>query len=172
MSTAPSGPGGPGAVAFLLAQVGALAGRRFSERVRELSLTPAHAGLLRAVGAQPGRSQQAIASQLGLFPSRLVSLVDDLQRDGLLERRRDPASRRHHALHLTADGEQRLREVGRLAQAHGQDLLAALDVDDRAALGRILGLLAEQHGLTPGVHPGYRTMGHETAGPDATPPGP
>lgn len=154
----PAAAAGPGAIAFLLAQIGAFAGRRFAERVQALSLTPAHAGLLRAVDAEPGRSQQAVATQLGLFPSRLVDLVDELERDGLIERRRDAQDRRHHALHLTATGSQRLREIGRLAHTHGEDLLAALDADDRAALGRILGRLAEQHGLTPGVHPGYRTL--------------
>ncbi len=154
----PAAAAGPGAAAFLLAQLGAFAGRRFAERVQALSLTPAHAGLLRAVGAEPGRSQQAVATHLGLFPSRLVDLVDELERGGLLERRRDPQDRRHYALHLTSTGKQRLREIGRLAHAHGEDLLAVLDAHDRAALGRILGRLAEQHGLAPGVHPGYRTL--------------
>jgi DNA-binding MarR family transcriptional regulator len=160
--TAPMGSGGslgPGALAFLLAQLGAFAGRQFSERVQTLGLNPAQAGLLRAVGAEPGRSQQAVAFQLGLFPSRLVSLVDELQRDGLLERRRDPQDRRHHALHLTAAGTERLREIGRVAQAHGEDLLDVLDNDDRAALAVLLGRLAARHELTPGVHPGYRTLG-------------
>lgn len=163
------GPVGPGALAFLLAQLGAFAGRRFGERVQTLGITPAHAGLLRAVGAEPGRSQQAVASQLGLFPSRLVSLVDELERDGLLERRRDPQDRRHHALHLTATGTKRLREIGRVAQAHGEDVLDVLDGDDRAALAALLGRLAARHELTPGVHPGYRALG-PAADSAATPP--
>jgi hypothetical protein len=55
----------------------------------------------------------------------------------------------------------RMRELGRVAQAHGADFLAPLDEAERATLGRLLGRLAEHHGLTPGVHPGYRSMGRE-----------
>lgn len=154
---------GAGQAAFLLAQVGGLAALRFAERLAPLRLTPAHAGLLRAVDAEPGRSQQALAGQLGLLPSRLVALVDELERDGLLERRRNPADRRHHALHTTPAGAERLAEVGRVARAHGDDLLAPLDEQERAELARLLGRLAAAHGLAPGVHPGYRAMGRPPA---------
>lgn len=157
--------GTAGPTAFLLAQVGGLAAMRFAERISSLGLTPPHAGLLRAVAAEPGRSQQALAAQLGLLPSRLVALVDELESDGLLERRRNPDDRRNHALHLTAAGGQRLRDIGRVATDHGEDLLGGLDAGDRAELGRILGLLAAHHQLAPGVHPGYRTLGRPPAGP-------
>lgn len=148
-----------GQVAFLLAQLGGLAALRFAESLAPLGLTPPHAGLLRAVAAAPGRSQQALATQLGVLPSTLVTLVDELEGDGLLVRGRNPADRRNYALHLTPAGEQRLQEIGRVAQAHGGDLLAPLGQEDRAILARLLGQLAEHHGLAPGVHPGYRTLG-------------
>lgn len=150
---------GPGWVAFGLTQLGSLAAQRFAERLAPSGLTPAHAGLLRAVAADEGRSQQALAAQLGLLPSRLVALVDELERDGLLERRRNPRDRRHHALHLTDAGHARLRELGRIAHEHGSDLLAPLDDAERVTLGDLLARLADHHGLAPGVHPGYRTLG-------------
>ncbi|MDT7581864.1 MAG: hypothetical protein QOK35_3128 [Pseudonocardiales bacterium] len=150
---------GPGWVAFGLTQLGGLAAQRFAERLAPSGLTPPHAGLLRAVAADEGRSQQALADQLGLLPSRLVALVDELEREGLLERRRNPRDRRHHALHLTDDGRARLRELGRIARDHGSDLLAPLDDAERATLGDLLARLADHHGLAPGVHPAYRTLG-------------
>ena len=88
---------GPAHVAFVLTQVGALAAMGFADQLAPLGLTPAHAGLLRAVAADPGRSQQAVATELGVLPSRLVALVDELEQDGLVERRRNPGDRRHHA---------------------------------------------------------------------------
>jgi DNA-binding MarR family transcriptional regulator len=154
---------GPGGVAFLLAQLGALAAIRFAERLGPLGLTPAHAGLLRAVAAESGRSQQAVAEQLGLLPSRLVALVDEAEREGLIERRRNSADRRNYALHLTSAGHDRLRDIGRVAQQHGEDFLAPLPAADRAVLGRLLGRLVTHHGLAPGVHPGYRTLGRPTS---------
>jgi DNA-binding MarR family transcriptional regulator len=158
MNDSSDGRPGAGSTAFLLAQVGGLAAIRFAARLAPLQLTPAQAGLLRAVAAEPGRSQQAVAEQLGLVPSRLVVLVDELERDGLLERRRDPRDRRHYALHLTTTGQQRLRDIAHLAHAHGEDLLAPLDHDERATLDQLLGRLAAHHDLTPGVHPGYRGL--------------
>ena len=150
---------GPGWTAFGLAQLGGLAAQRFAERLAPTGLTPAHAGLLRAVAADEGRSQQAVATQLGLLPSRLVALVDELERDGLLERHRNPSDRRHYALHLTDAGRARMREIGRVGREHGADLLAPLDDADRATLGDLLARLAAHHGLAPGVHPGFRTLG-------------
>lgn len=162
---APARPGppasGPAHVAFVLTQVGALVAMGFAERLAPLGLTPAHAGLLRAVAAEPGRSQQAVATELGVLPSRLVVLVDELEQDGLLERRRNPDDRRHHALHLTADGEARLVEIGRAAQRNADTCLAALDAKEQTALGRLLDRLAAGRGLAPGVHPGFRSLGRD-----------
>jgi DNA-binding MarR family transcriptional regulator len=162
VSTTSASRPGAGQTAFLIAQLGAFAGMRFAERLAPLQLTPAHAGLLRAIAAGPGQSQQALSTQLGLLPSRLVSLVDELERDGVVVRDRNPKDRRHHALHLTDTGKDRLRDIGRVARAHGNDFLGPLDDDERATLEQLLSRLAEHHGLTPGVHPGYRSLGRDS----------
>lgn len=148
---------GPGS-AFLLAQLGSYAATRFAERIADLDLTPPQAGLLRAIAAGPGQSQQALARLLGTPPSRLVALVDGLDERGLVERRRNPDDRRLHALHLTAAGDALLARIGEVARAHDDAMCAGLDPDDRAALRTLLSRLAEHHGLTPGVHPGYRRL--------------
>ena len=159
----PAGPPatGPAHVAFVLTQVGALAAMGFAEQLTPLGLTPAHAGLLRAVAADPGRSQQAVATELGVLPSRLVALVDELEQDGLLERRRNPGDRRHHALHLTAEGEARLVDIGKAAQRNADAYLAPLDAKEQDVLGQLLDRLAAAHGLAPGVHPGFRALGRD-----------
>jgi DNA-binding MarR family transcriptional regulator len=148
---------GPSGSAFLLAQLGAHAAARFADRVSVLGLTPAQAGLLRLIAREPGQSQQAVARQLGTPPSRLVLLVDELEGRGLIERRRNPGDRRHHALYLTAEGGQFMKELGQAGAAHENDICAALDPAERQALNRLLSRIANQQGLTPGVHPGYRS---------------
>jgi DNA-binding MarR family transcriptional regulator len=142
---------GPGGTAFLLAQLGALA-----ERLIELDLTPPQTGLLRAIADTPGRSQQALATQLGTQATRLVALVDGLERRGVIERRRNPDDRRLHALHLTESGKDLMRTLGHTATAHGTALTAALDEDERTTLHAMLTRIAEQQGLPWGVHGGYR----------------
>ena len=148
---------GPGA-AFLLAQLGAHAAARFAERIAELDLTPPQAGLLRAVSATPGRSQQALARQLRTPPSRLVALVDDLDERGVLERRRNLEDRRLHALYVTDAGAALLRKIGQVARAHDDAICASLDPVERTQLRALLARIAEEQGLTPGVHPGYRNI--------------
>ena len=46
-----------------------------------------------------------------------------------------------------------------MAREHQDALLAALSNEERAALGSLLLKVADQQGLTRGVHPGYRLMG-------------
>jgi DNA-binding MarR family transcriptional regulator len=147
----------PGA-AFLLAAVGAHAASRFAERVAELELTPPQVGLLRAIAAQPGQSQQALAQLLGTPPSRLVSLVDGLADRGLVERHRNPADRRLHALHVTADGEAMLERVLQVGREHDDAICRSLNDTERAQLRAMLTRIAEDQGLQPGVHPGYRNL--------------
>jgi DNA-binding MarR family transcriptional regulator len=145
--------------AFLLAQLGAHASALFAERIASLDLTPPQAGFLRLVAAEPGSSQQAIAGRLGMAPSRLVRIVDDLEERGLIERRRDPGDRRNYALYLTAEGGRFMGRLARAAAAHDDAVCAALDPGEREQLGALLGRIAASQGLEQGVHPGYRRMG-------------
>ncbi|WP_344615800.1 MarR family winged helix-turn-helix transcriptional regulator [Dactylosporangium salmoneum] len=149
----------PRGAAFLLAQIGAHAAERFAQRVQQLGLTPPDVGLLRMIAAQPGRSQQSVAVDLGVVPSRVVALVDNLDHKGLVERRPGETDRRHHALHLTAEGEQLMMEMRTIASAHDDDICAALNGEERVQLAGMLQRIAEQQGLTPGVHPGFRHLG-------------
>jgi DNA-binding MarR family transcriptional regulator len=150
-------PPQPGA-AFLLTQLGVHAAARFAERVAELDLTPPQTGLLRAVAVAPGQSQQSLARHLGTPPSRLVGLIDGLDERGLIERRRNPEDRRLHALHLTDAGFEVLRRISEAARAHDDEMCAALRDDERTTLRSLLARIAADHGLTPGVHPGYRHL--------------
>jgi DNA-binding MarR family transcriptional regulator len=149
----------PTGAAFLLAQLGAHAARRFAERVAEIGLTAPDAGLLRKIASDPGISQQALAEHLGVMPSRMVALVDELENKRIIERRRSAEDRRNYELHLTARGHQVLGELSRVATEHEESLCAALSKEERVQLRDLCRRIAEEQGLTPGVHPGYRHLG-------------
>jgi DNA-binding MarR family transcriptional regulator len=156
----PSGDPAPcGSLAFLLAQVGAHSAARFAERLAPLEVAPAHAGILRVLRESDGLSQQALGQKLGVFPSRLVELLDGLEERGLVERRASPMDRRRHALYLTEKGRDMLRQIDRVAAEHQDSLCAALTEPERARLAELLRRIADEQGLTPGVHPGYRMLG-------------
>jgi DNA-binding MarR family transcriptional regulator len=145
-------------VAFLLAQLGHHATTLFAEQMATVGLTPPHAGILRVIGAEPGRSQQALSTGLGMLPSRVVVYVDELEERGYVERRRNPDDRRLYALYLTASGKNLMRKVSELARQHEHRLTAGLDAEQRSTLRNLLATVAAQQGLTPHVHPGYRTL--------------
>jgi DNA-binding MarR family transcriptional regulator len=161
---APSTKTGPShGVAFLLAQIGHRAAAMFAELMEELDLTPPHAGILRAIADEPGQSQQALSTQLGLLPSRVVAYVDELEDRGYVERRRNPDDRRLHALHLTASGKRLMGKIGDLARRHERRLTAGLDAGQRATLRGLLATIAERQELTPHVHPGFATLGRSAS---------
>ena len=148
-----------GSTAFLLAQIGAHAATQFGERLKGLGLTRPHAGILRLIALTPGLSQQELARRLAILPSQLVALLDELEERGLIERRPDARDRRTYALHLTTAGRNVLEQISRIAREHDDAICAALNVHERLQLKALLGRIAEQQGLSPGVHPGYRRLG-------------
>ena len=145
--------------AFLLAQVGAHAAGRFAELLAPLHLSPPHAGILRALSRTAGLSQQELASILNMHPSRLVGLVDELETSGFVKRQENVGDRRTYALHLTDEGQAILGEIGRIAREHQDSLLASLGKEEREQLAEFLQRIAEDQGLTPGVHPGFSRIG-------------
>lgn len=145
-------------LAFLLAQVGAHAASRFAERIAPLKFKPHHAGILRILGNGSGLTQQALCNLLGMFPSRLVGLLDELEKSKLIERRASPSDRRTYALHLTKAGRDALSEIGKVARQHQDDLCAALNEKEQKLLAEMLTRIVSQQKITPDVHPRYRQM--------------
>jgi DNA-binding MarR family transcriptional regulator len=148
----------PTGAAFLLAQLGAHAADRFAERIDGLGITPPHAGILRLVVATPSCNQQALAKRLGVLPSRMVILIDELTEKGLVERKRSTKDRRHSELVLTKRGRRMLEKLSKLAAEHEADLCAGLTAAERDTLAALGRKIVHQQGLTPDVHPGYRKL--------------
>lgn len=146
-------------LAFLLSQVGAHAANCFEKRLAAIGLTAQYAGLLRMVGSNAGMTQQAAAELFGIFPSRLVALLDELEEKQLLTRRRGATDRRSHHLHLTPAGRKRLRQIGTITRDLEEDLLSSLCKTEREGMTEQLRRIVAQQNITPAVHPAYRTAG-------------
>ena len=148
----------PVGVAFLLSQVGAHAANSFEERLVAMRLKPHHAGLLRMLGSNPGLSQQELCDVFGIFPSRLVVLLDQLEARRLIERRDNSSDRRGHRVHLTKAGRKALTGIRRLTRELETDLCAALTDPERATLASTLARMVAQQNIMPAVHPAYRRL--------------
>ncbi|QKW22136.1 winged helix-turn-helix transcriptional regulator [Kitasatospora sp. NA04385] len=129
---------------FNLGTLGALAADRFATRVEALGLKPKHAGLLAALDAESAASQQELASRLGVAPSLIVALADQLQALGAVERLRDPDDRRRQVLTLTAEGRRLLARCAEAAEAADAELASGLTAAQLAALTDGLRALGEQ----------------------------
>src|SRR3954469_6937820 len=92
---------------FLLVKLGRAAERWFTEALKPSGLTPRHLGVLFEVDAHP-TSQQALIDSIGVDPSKLVGLLNDLEAEGLIVRRRDPEDRRRHIVELSGEGRAKL----------------------------------------------------------------
>jgi DNA-binding MarR family transcriptional regulator len=145
--------------AFLLAQLGAHSAAQFTEALGVLELTPADAGILRLLRVEAGPSQQELATKLQIHPSRLVAVLDNLEKRGLVERRAHAHDRRLYSIQLTQNGDEILEEIGKVAREHQDALLSALGKEEREALAVLLLKVADQQGLVRGVHPGYQQLG-------------
>jgi DNA-binding MarR family transcriptional regulator len=144
-----------GSLAFLLVQLGMYGARQYGERLQPLGLEQRQAGVLVRLAANEGRSQQAIAESMGVNATRMVFLVDELEKLGLVERRRNPEDRRSHALYLTDQGRAALDRVRAVTAEHEQRMSAGLSGEQRAELIALLRQVAEAQGLRPGNLPGF-----------------
>jgi len=146
--------GGPlESVGFLLSQLGASVSRRFRNVLTPVGLEPRQFLVLRHVLLREGWSQQALAETLGIPPSRMVALVDELEGRGILERRPHPTDRRARTLHVTAEGRRLFGEAVTLAVAHERSICEGLDADEREQLLRLLRRVAARQSLPAEIHP-------------------
>lgn len=149
-----SGSGRGDDITYLLVQLGFHAARKFSELLAPLGLEPRQFGMLTRLAANEGRSQQAIGELMGLNPTRMVFLVDELEKQGLVERRRNPDDRRSYALYLTGQGRQKLREAQQASAAHEREIGAPLTDAQRAELAALLRQVADAQGISEESLPG------------------
>jgi DNA-binding MarR family transcriptional regulator len=75
----------------------------------------------------------------------MVAVLDSLEHDGLVVRRRDPLDRRRHTVSITPAGRKQLRHLRAIAKQLEQELLAPLTPEDRETFHRLLVQLAFRH---------------------------
>ena len=144
-------------VCFLLVQLGFHVAGLFGERLKPLGLEQRHAGMLVRLAENDGRSQQAIAELMGVNPTRMVFLTDELEKLGLVERRRNPADRRSHALYLTEAGTAMLARVREVTRDQEAAVTAGLSDAEREQLTALLQRLARGQGLEGDALPGSQS---------------
>ncbi|HLB21970.1 MAG TPA: MarR family transcriptional regulator [Solirubrobacteraceae bacterium] len=111
---------------------------RITPPLESLHLTPALFALLNVLGARVGAIQQEISSAMGVDPSTIVSLIDQLESAGLATRRPHPKDRRAREVAITAKGRRVLERARRMAVEVEDEVLGGLTAAERRQLLTLL----------------------------------
>lgn len=110
-----------------------------------LGLSPKAFGALTVIDAEGPLSQQRLATRQGIDRTTMVAVVDELERLGAVERRRDAQDRRAYSLQATAEGRALLERSRGAVAAAEDEFLAALPADEQQRLREALRVLVEAH---------------------------
>jgi DNA-binding MarR family transcriptional regulator len=111
---------------------------RTAEELGSVGLTPALFALLNVLGARDGAIQQQLSSDMGIDPSAMVKLINELEGAGLAERRRRPGDRRAWEVAITPEGRRDLEQGRRLVAQVEDEVLGGLAAGDRRQLLTLL----------------------------------
>ena len=131
--------------AILAKRVGMIAKEKTTAAFEDAGAIPFAYPVLALLGQGACATQAAIADALLYDRSYLVGLLDELERGGLIARRRDTTDRRRHVVTLTDDGGRELLRLRAIVRDVDADLLAPLDAAERKTLKGLLGKLAAAH---------------------------
>ncbi len=104
----------------------------------EAGFRPPCMGVLAVIEHLQPVSQRQISDHLGLDASDVVGVLDILEAAHMVQRRRDPADRRRHAVVLTELGETAARRFADLRTRATDRVLAGLDDGERRQLVALL----------------------------------
>lgn len=130
-------PALPAQLGVLLADRGAVATTRVRAALAAHGLTMRSVFTLGHLAEGPV-GQQALIDLLGVDPSAVVAVLNELEGLGLTSRQRDPADRRRHIVTITAEGTKALEAVDTVLTSTDDDLFGALTPAERTQLERLL----------------------------------
>jgi DNA-binding MarR family transcriptional regulator len=104
----------------------------------QLGLRPRHLVALTVLRDRGGSTQQALSSTLMMDGTNVVGLLNDLEAEQLIARRRSPEDRRRHVVEVTAEGLELLDKAECALAAAENEVLGALDEAQREALYGLL----------------------------------
>ena len=101
--------------------------------------------ILSLLNEESCETQGMIADALGLDRSHLVGVLDELEEQGLVQRRRDQNDRRRQLVRLTPAGKEALKRLRTIAKRVDDEFFEPLDAAERETLKELLARLAAHH---------------------------
>lgn len=125
-------------IGFLLSRGSGFAVKTTNVHLAPLGLRVRQYSVLSAACDSGGISQRELSDLLGLDPSQVVALVDELQADGMVERLPDPGDRRTRLVSATRRGRGLRRRARLSVERARREFLSRLDGAEQAALRDLL----------------------------------
>jgi DNA-binding MarR family transcriptional regulator len=119
--------------------------QRYELALSPLGLRSRHLVALTVLRDRGGSTQQALSTTLQIDRTNLVGLLNELEAHNLIERRRSSEDRRRHIVDLTTAGTDLLAKAEFLLVAVEDEVLSALDDEQREALYRLLHQATSDH---------------------------
>jgi DNA-binding MarR family transcriptional regulator len=119
--------------------------RDFAQGPGGEDVTPGLFGVLVIIEANPDLKQSELARATHLDRSTVVTVIDNLERRGLVERRTAQHDRRSNAIRLTAAGSALLRKLKRMVSQHEQRLLQNFSSAERDTFLALLQKVFPEH---------------------------
>jgi DNA-binding MarR family transcriptional regulator len=135
-------------VTFQLLRLGQVANHRFVDQLAPLGLRPRHCAVLELLRGG-SLAQLELANRLGVAPSVVVDMIDELQELHAVDRVRSTSDRRRQFVELTAHGRSLIRRAANAARALDADLLRDLDSAQSDGLRAGLHQVVEGHSNRP-----------------------
>lgn len=135
----------PGLIGYQLRMAQIALFRDFAKGPGEQDVTPGLFGVLVIIEANPDLKQSDLARATHLDRSTVVTVIDNLERRGLVERRAALHDRRSNAIRLTADGTALLRKLKRQVVQHEKRLLGNYSDAEREMLFNLLQKVFPEH---------------------------
>jgi DNA-binding MarR family transcriptional regulator len=130
---------------FLLKRLGMKAKEQHVDAYAEAGVHPYHYAVLATLAEGERETQGAIADALDYDRGQLVGILDEMEEQGLVERRRDPEDRRRQVVVTTSEGKKALTKMRALSKRLDDEFLAPLSAQQRQQLQQLLLVLAEEH---------------------------
>jgi len=126
---------------FLLAWTAAASEREYADALSSVGLTPVQSGVLEILHRSP-QKQARLSEQLRVFQPVMVSVINSLENQALVERRPHPTDRRAVEVHLLPAGRERLELAQRLGREATNSFFSPISQAERTTLHSILTRLA------------------------------
>jgi DNA-binding MarR family transcriptional regulator len=130
---------------FLLARVGIGFKTQALAKLEEWGFDPYDYSVLAILAEGAREAQATLADTLGLDPSRVVAVLDSLERRELVERQRDTLDRRRHVVSITPSGKRQLSRLRATMKELEDEFFAPFDAETREQLHELLLVLACHH---------------------------